>query len=64
MGSLFAKPEKPKPPPPPAVMPDADDDQIEAAKRRRMAQQLARSGRMSTILSEGAGDFSAERLGG
>lgn len=63
MGSLFGKPEKPKPPPPPAPMPDEDDEQLRIAKRRRTAQTLARSGRMSTILSEGSGDYSAETLG-
>lgn len=65
MTGLFSKPEKPKPPPPPAVMPDPDDDTILQAKRRRTAAAQARSGRLSTILSDGGtGDFSSERLGG
>lgn len=44
---------QPLPPPtPPAVMPTADDERIEAARRRRISEQRARSGRASTILSD------------
>lgn len=42
----------------PAVMPTADDATVQAAKRRQIAEIQSRSGRASTILSEGT------RLGG
>lgn len=34
------------------VMPTPDDDAIKKAKRRSVAQQIARSGRESTILTD------------
>lgn len=40
----------------PAVMPTPDDDAIKKARRRSISQQLARSGRESTILSPDQGD--------
>ena len=44
----------------PAVMPTPDDEAVNAARRRKIAAMQSRSGRVSTILTEG-GD---ERLGG
>ena len=56
MGGIFSspKPKPPPPPPPPAPMPDPGDERLKARKRRGAAQQAsARSGRESTILSQG-----------
>lgn len=66
--ALFGKPKKepapamPPPPPPPAPMPVApmpDERAITEEKLRKSATMRRRSGRMSTILSEG----SSETLG-
>lgn len=65
MGGLFGSksppplPPPPPPPPPPAPIPDAGDVQGKAQKRRA-ASATTRSGRQSTILSDGGN----ERLGG
>lgn len=66
MGSIFKKPKAPPPPkpielpkyePPPApepvpVMPLPDDAAIEKTKKKKIAEQAARSGRASTFLSD------------
>jgi hypothetical protein len=46
--------ETPSPPPiaKPVVMPTPDDEVVKRAKRRSLATQQGRSGRISTILSE------------
>jgi hypothetical protein len=49
-----AAPEAPPPPPAPAVMPIADDEETARARRRRTAELSARSGRISTMLSDPA----------
>lgn len=41
-------------------MPEPDDEQVEAARRRKIAQQMGRSGRASTIMT----DFGNDRGGG
>jgi hypothetical protein len=41
------------------VMPSADDDATQRAKRRSIIEQRRRSGRMSTILTDGS-----DKLGG
>lgn len=38
----------------PRVMPSADDEEIKMAKRRSIARQQRRGGRVSTILSGGS----------
>jgi hypothetical protein len=53
MSSLFKSP--PKPPPPPKV---PNEDDIRKAKKKSVAKQIARSGRLSTMLSS-----VAEKLG-
>jgi hypothetical protein len=40
---------------PPAPMPIADDEEVRKRRRRSIAQQSLRSGRASTIFSEGEG---------
>ena len=54
MGGILKSPKVPAPTPPPE-MPTPDDDAIKAAKRRAVAEQNARSGRDSTILSSREG---------
>ena len=46
--------KSPTPPPieKPVTMPTPDDDAVQKVKRRSIAQQLSRSGRQSTFLSE------------
>ena len=63
MTSLFSGPPKPPalpppppPPPSPSPMPDPEDVQGQAQRRRKAAEQANRSGRMSTMLSEAAGE--------
>lgn len=56
MGGMFSS--KPKMPKPPEPTPMADEEAIKRAKTRTGASMRARSGRQSTILSEG------EKLGG
>lgn len=67
MGGLFGGGKKAPPPPPPppipepkppAPMPDVDAPQVISAKRKRLTEAAASSGRRSTILtapSQGAG---------
>ena len=65
MGALFSKPKAPPLPAalpeplPPAPLVDPEDIQRRARNRRKVAEKL-RSGRRSTILSEGGRE---ERLG-
>lgn len=49
--SLFKKPSIPEGPKP-VVMPDENDPAVLAARRREMMIAQARSGRMSTMLSD------------
>ena len=58
MGSIMGKPKAPPPPAAPTVMPTPDDDALKAARKRKAAQDMSRSGRLSTILSD-----SSETLG-
>lgn len=61
---LFKPPPKIAPPAPaaaPAVMPTADDAAVQAAKRKSLAASAARSGRLSTILSDSS--TSNDKLG-
>lgn len=51
---MGSKPKAPPPPPPTPVMPLPDDEAINKAKRRKTAASTARSGRMSTLLSDAA----------
>jgi hypothetical protein len=44
---------------PPAVMPTTDDERVKAARRRQAAELATRSGRASTILTDGS-----DKLGG
>lgn len=65
MGGLVSGPKTPPPPPPPPPptpmpLPEGDPE-VEAARRRSVAEQKARSGRPATILSEGGTN---ETLGG
>ena len=68
MGGLFSspKPSAPPPPPPPepVTMPEADDEAVRKAKRRKLAEIQARSGRASTILTDNGGAAPSEKLGG
>lgn len=68
MGGLFSspKPSAPPPPPPPepVTMPEADDEAVQKAKRRKLAEIQARSGRASTILTDNGGAAPSEKLGG
>ena len=68
MGGLFSspKPSAPSPPPPPepVTMPEADDEAVQKAKRRKLAEIQARSGRASTILTDNGGAAPSEKLGG
>lgn len=50
-----ALPTPPEPPPPPPGIPVADDREGRRAKSRAYADRRRRSGRASTILSEGEG---------
>ena len=43
---------KPPRPQPPARMPDPESPEVQEARRRKIAEQRARSGRESTILSD------------
>lgn len=52
MATLFAKPKIPKAAAP-KVVPMADEAAIQQTRRRSLAQQAARGGRQSTILSQG-----------
>lgn len=53
MGGLLAP--KPKPaviPPAPAPVPLPDDEALQAARKKQVADQMARRGRASTILTD------------
>lgn len=66
MGNPFSKPKAPPPPPPPkdpTPMPVADDPAVQTQKRREAADRARRSGRVSTILSQGNAGGSG-KLGG
>ena len=57
MTNPFKKPKTPAPPPAPktpATMPVADDMAIKLEQRKNAAERATRSGRVSTILSQGA----------
>lgn len=49
--SALMRPKPPKPQPP-ARMPDPESPEVLEARRRKIAEQQARSGRESTILSD------------
>lgn len=59
MGDIFGS--KAPPPPKPVPMPDPEDPVALATKRKQIEEAAARSGRMSTMLSE---DYGNNRLGG
>lgn len=52
---MFQKPKAPPPPAAPTVMPTADSPGIRRARKRRLARDVSRSGRLSTMLSETLG---------
>lgn len=52
LGGLFEKPKAPPPPAAPTVMPTPDDEALKAARKRKLAKDMGRSGRLSTILSD------------
>lgn len=58
LGNLFKSPDAAPAQPAPAVMPEAPDsnDETVRANKRKKAAQLQRSGRMSTMLSDGGAD--------
>ena len=59
-GGTIAAPEPPAAPPappPPAAQPDPGDPVFQARKRRAAAGRVARSGRLSTILSDSEETF-------
>lgn len=64
MGGMLSKPKAPPPPQPikidpvvvpevkaPAPMPVTDDDAVKSARKKKLAETMARSGRSSTILT-------------
>lgn len=61
MGSK--SPSPPPPAPAPVVMPTPDTASITAAKQAQQAAAMARSGRMSTIMSQGNGTGGSDKLG-
>ena len=63
MGALFAKPKAPPPPPDPVPMPDLYDPAILLAKKKPALAASAASGRASTLLSGGQGNYSDSKLG-
>lgn len=63
MGDLFKGPAKPPPAPDPLPMPDLNDPAILLAKRRPALRASAASGRASTELSAGQGNYSDTKLG-
>lgn len=63
MGSILGiKPPKPAPITPPAPMPTMDDAKVQEAKKKQMLANSQRSGRVSTILSDGVG--TTDKVGG
>ena len=54
--------KKPAAPAPVPTMPTPDDLEVQKAKKRSLAEQAARSGRASTILTDYAGG--TDKLGG
>ena len=58
MSSFFSKPKAPPPPAAPTIMPEPDDEALKQARKRKMASDMSRSGRLSTMLSD-----SSEKLG-
>jgi hypothetical protein len=61
---LFGGSPKPPPPPPVQPMPDLMDPAILAAKQRQAELAQGSSGRLSTILTGGAGnDYTGQKLG-
>lgn len=65
MGGLFKSPPVPTfPKPKPVRMPVQDDPNIEAARKRRMAEFRNRRGRQSTIMTSGTTSASSgQKLG-
>ena len=53
MTNPFSKPKTPPPPAPPKPIPLPDDAQIQRSERRAAADRQRRSGRASTVLSQG-----------
>ena len=62
MTGLFSKPKIPKPKPA-TRMPDPEDPAMKQDQMRQMMLARQRSGRASTILSSGSGDYSGSTLG-
>ena len=63
MSSLFSGPPKPPAPPAPTPMPDLMDPSVLAAKQRAASAASTSSGRASTVLTGGSGDYSGTKLG-
>ena len=61
MASLFGGAKTPTLPPIPPPAPLPDDNAILAAKRATIQQAMVRSGRLSTILTDGQGQ--SQKLG-
>lgn len=49
-------PDPPPPPPPPPPMPEPDDEAAKKARRKAATDAQARSGRLSTIMTDSAGE--------
>lgn len=60
--AAFGGPKAPPPPPPPQPMPDLQDPAILAQARKAREAAMARSGRLSTMLT-GDTDYSSDKLG-
>jgi len=73
MSGIFGGGQKMPDPKPPTAMPDETDPAVLAAERKRRQGMMARGGRVSTILSSGAGgsapssnaapEYSATKMG-
>lgn len=59
MAGLFSKPKVPDPTP----IPDANSAEVVEARRRKQAEIIGRSGRMSTDLSGGGATYANSLLG-
>lgn len=57
MSGLFGRPQAAPPPQAPPRMADRDSPTMQDAKQRSIAASLNRTGRASTILSQGYGDL-------